>query len=108
MPDRIVLTEQNQGQAVDVRVGQPVVLSLPENATTGYRWAIDHLDSSLVQASETAARYPSTAAGSGGRVEWEFVAKAPGNTEIALKQWRPWEGDRSVVERFRVQLRIAP
>jgi inhibitor of cysteine peptidase len=106
--ERILLTEQNQGQTVDVRVGQQVVLSLPENATTGYRWAIDHLEANLVEAGEPTAQYPSTAIGSGGRVEWVFLVKAPGSTEIALKQWRPWEADRSVGERFRIQLRIAP
>lgn len=108
MPERVLLTDQNQGQVVDVRVGQLVVLSLPENATTGYRWAIDRIDTNLVEAGEPARRYPSTAVGSGGRIEWVFSLKAPGNTEIALKQWRRWEGDRSVVTRFHVELRIVP
>jgi inhibitor of cysteine peptidase len=108
VPERILLTDQNQSQTVDVVVGQSVVLSLPENATTGYRWEIDRLDANLVETAEPTPRYPSTAVGSSGRVEWVFLPKAPGNTEIALKQWRSWEGDRSVVERFRVQLRISP
>lgn len=108
MPKRILLTDQNQGQVVAVRVGQLVVLSLPENATTGYRWAIDRIDTNLVEAGEPVRQYASTAVGSGGRIEWVFSLKAPGNTEIALKQWRRWEGDRSVVTRFHVQLRIVP
>jgi inhibitor of cysteine peptidase len=108
VPERILLTDQNQGQVVDVRVGQLVVLSLPENATTGYRWAIDHIDNDLVEADQPTRQYPSSAVGSGGRIEWVFTLKAPGNTEIALKQWRNWEGDRSIVMRFRVQLRIVP
>lgn len=108
MPDQILLTEQNQGQSVDVRVGQPIVVSLPENATTGYRWAIDHLDSSLIDVRQASANYPSGPVGSAGRTEWRLLPKAAGTTQVTLKQWRPWEGDRSIVDRFSVRLRIGP
>jgi inhibitor of cysteine peptidase len=107
MPERVFLTQQDQGRTVNVHVGQSVVLSLPENASTGYRWAIDHLDAHLVKAGEPMADYPSSGAvGSGGHLQWAFRIEAAGDTEIALKRWRPWEGERSVVERFRILLHI--
>jgi len=39
-------------------------------------------------------------------VSFTFRAKKSG--EIALKNWRHWEGDSSVTNRFRVRLRIEP
>jgi inhibitor of cysteine peptidase len=108
MPESIILTEQDEGKTVDVHVGQTVIVSLPENASTGYRWAIEHADPSLVEAREAEPRYPSGAVGAGGRAQWVFLAKIPGTTLITLKQLRPWEGDASIVGRFHVQLRVLP
>ena len=108
MRDQLVLTAQNDGQTIDVRVGQTVIVNLPENATTGYRWAIEQMDPRLVEAREAKPQYPSGAIGSGGRAEWVFLPKAPGTTLITLKQWRPWEGAKSIVERFHIQLRVLP
>jgi hypothetical protein len=36
------------------------------------------------------------------------VARASGRTRLALKRWRHWEGDASIVERFAVTLDIKP
>jgi len=106
MPTNIDLTEQNDGQTIDIHLGQSLVVSLPENATTGYRWAIDHVDTAIVEVREGEPQYGSGAIGSGGRAQWVFAPKAPGTTSIALKRWRHWEGDRSIVERFRIELRV--
>lgn len=105
MADSVMLTEANQGQTIDLRLGQQAVLSLPENATTGYRWEIDRLDADMLAVTET-RNYPSATVGSGGRVEWVFTPKRPGDGEVELKQWRPWEGERSVVARFNMRLHI--
>ena len=106
MPDGVSLTEQDDGATIDVRVGQAVIVNLPENATTGYRWAIEHVDPRRVEVREAEPQYPASAVGSGGRAQWLFLSRASGMTRITMKQWRPWEGDTSIVERFHVQLRI--
>ena len=106
MPDKITVTERNEGQTITVRVGQPVVVSLPENATTGYRWAVDRVDPETVEIREGESQYGSGAVGTGGRAQWIFVPKARGTVSIALKRWRHWEGDASIVERFRIQLQV--
>ena len=105
-PDPIVLTEAVQGRIVDVRVGQCVIVELPENASTGYRWAVDRADPALVDAAEGSASYPAGLPGAGGRAQWRFTALAPGTTAVVLKKWRPWEGEAGVVARMRFGLRI--
>jgi len=104
----LVLTAADNGRAVELHVGDEVALRLPENATTGYRWAIDSADANLVDMTE--GQYVSTSEkmGGGGEAQWLIKAKAPGATSIKLKRWRQWEGESSVVERYEITLRISP
>ncbi|MDT5306231.1 MAG: inhibitor of cysteine peptidase [Mycobacterium sp.] len=103
-----VLTAADNGRTVELPVGDEVALHLPENATTGYRWAIDSADANLVDIKE--GQYVSTSEkmGGGGEAQWLIKAKAPGATSIKLKRWRQWEGESSVVERYEITLRISP
>jgi len=103
---RMTLTDADDGKSVTLKAGETIAVTLPENATTGYRWAVDSVDAALVTVRDPEASYPVGAVGSGGLVTWTFVAKAPGITTVTLKRWRHWEGDTSVVQRFRFQLSI--
>jgi inhibitor of cysteine peptidase len=104
----VVLTEKDHDRTVDLRVGEPISVNLPENATTGYRWAIESIDPQLIEVRATEAEYPTNAIGAAGEARWTFVAEASGTTEITLKRWRHWEGDASIVQRFRLRVRILP
>ena len=101
------LSEADNDRTVDVHVGDTIRLTLPENATTGYRWAIDRHDDVAGVVSEE-PRYPSNAIGSGGEAVFTFQANKTGSGEIALKNWRQWEGDSSVTRRFRLRLNVQP
>jgi inhibitor of cysteine peptidase len=104
----LLLVEKDNGRTVDIRLGETVRVTLPENATTGYRWAIDRYDEEFVEALATEPRYPANAVGSGGEVAFVFQGKKIGTGEIALKYWRHWEGDSSVTTRFRIRLHVQP
>lgn len=98
------LTEADNGRTVDVRVGEAISVTLPENATSGYRWAVDNLESGLVEANEAKPNYPSGPVGSGGAVTFAFKSTRPGSGQVTLKHWRPFEGDASITERFRLRV----
>ena len=102
------LTEADHGRTVEVHVGGTVALRLHENASTGYRWEFDKLDTNVVGVSE--GKYvPHTAAvGSGGDMQWILEPRAPGTTQVNLKLLRSWEGDSSIQKRFAVTLVIRP
>ena len=104
----IQLTEQNDGQLVDVHLGQEVHVSLPEIAGTGYRWAVDRVDDTLLEVQGARPQYSSVLPGASGRAMWIIVPKQVGSAELTLKQWRPWEGDASIVGRYGVRFRILP
>jgi inhibitor of cysteine peptidase len=108
-PEKVVaLTGNDHDRTVDLHVGETVSVTLLENATTGYRWALEQVDPQLIEAVAAQPDYSANAIGSGGEVEWDFLTKAPGTTSITLKQWRHWEGDASIIQRFRIELRIVP
>ena len=100
------LVETDNDRTVDARLGDVVQVSLPENATTGYRWTIDRYDEDIIEAIGSEPRYPTGRVASGGEIAFTFTSKKAGIGEIALKHWRHWEGDRSVIGRFRVRLNV--
>jgi inhibitor of cysteine peptidase len=102
------LVEADNDRTVDIRLGATVRVTLRENATTGYRWAIDRYDEEFIEALEPEPRYPADAIGSGGEVTFIFKGKKIGTGEIALKYWRHFEGDSSVTNRFRLRLHVQP
>jgi inhibitor of cysteine peptidase len=104
----LLIAEKDNGRTVDVRVGQSVRINLPENATTGYRWAVDRYDEEFVESIATEPRYTANAIGSGGEVAFIFKGKKIGSGEIVLKHWRHWEGDSSITSRFRLRLNVLP
>ncbi len=102
------LAETDNNRTVDLPAGEALQITLPENATTGFRWAIDKYDSEILEALGSEPHYAGKAIGSGGEVTFAFRGKKAGSGEIALKQWRQWEGDSSIVSRFRVRVNIRP
>jgi predicted secreted protein len=105
---RLVHQLEDRAPALGRARGDSVQISLPENATTGFRWAIDRYDEEYLEAVATEPHYPENALGSGGVVSFVFRGKKLGTGEIVLKNWRHWEGDSSVTNRFRVRLRLEP
>lgn len=102
----IVVHQTDNGRTVNAPLAGVVRIVLPENATTGYRWTVDRFDSEFIEALATEPHYSGNAVGSGGQVEFVFKARRAGRGTICLKQWRHWEGDRSIVGGFCVHLRI--
>lgn len=100
----ITVTEHDDGGRIQVRVGDLIELRLPENASTGYRWTLDHLDARLFEVGDTGAEYPEGRIGSGGQVSFHITIVAAGNGTLALRCWRPWEGESGVLKRFAVEV----
>ncbi len=102
------LVEADNNRTIDIPVGETVEVTLPENATTGYRWAVESYDSEHIEALGSEPRYTAKGVGSGGEVMFLFRGKKAGSGGIALKQWRAWEGNSSVIGQFRVELNVRP
>lgn len=105
----LFLSQTNANQTVELTVGDTLSITLPENPTTGYRWAIQSLDNRLLELqASTYSPAVTTGMGGGGQRCFTFQSKAAGISLLALKEWRDWEGDASVVQRFIVTVQIQP
>ena len=104
---QITLTEADNGKVVDAHSGDEIVIRLPENPTTGYRWGQDSAGDAKASLSGDTNQMSGTAAGGGGARVLTFQAKGAGDVPLRLKLWRAWEGDASVTKRFAVTVRIA-
>ncbi|MBA3276782.1 MAG: protease inhibitor I42 family protein [Chloroflexia bacterium] len=100
------LTKDDNGRTVESRQGDEIVLRLPENATTGYRWHIDRADEQFEQTADSYHPEPELRFGSGGVREFRFRARAAGTARLELKHWQAWEGEGSVTDRFAVEIQI--
>ena len=102
-----LLSEKDDGQTVKIPVGDTVRIHLSENASTGFRWAIDHYDEASIQALSSEPRHDRQApVGAPGETVFDFKARQAGKGQIVLKHWRHWEGESSVSSRYKVTLDV--
>ncbi|MDB9419946.1 protease inhibitor I42 family protein [Microcystis aeruginosa CS-563/04] len=103
----LTLTRTDNGKSITMQVNDLLVVSLDENPTTGFQWAVDGGGSDLVklQASDYIPAIESRVGGGGQRV-LTFKAQRAGIDQLRLKLWREWQGEPSIVERFTVTLQV--
>ncbi len=101
------LTQADDGRLVSVGLGDVIKVSLAENPTTGYRWAADALDMTVLQLQDsTYSLNPGGGIGGGGIRTMTFQAASPGSARLKLKLWREWGGDASITNRFSVTVTV--
>ena len=92
--DALSLTEEDNGRAITIAVGECFDVRLKSNVTTGYEWQLVEMDASILE--NTDKEYvqdiaPPGMTGVGGTEIWEFAGETPGQTELRLEYRRPWE-----------------
>jgi inhibitor of cysteine peptidase len=101
-----MLTQADNGRTIEAQPGARIVVTLPENPTTGYSWAMDGEGEALPLVSSEYAATPAAGVGGGGKRTLVFEAKTPGTASLRLKRWREWEGEASVRERYAVTVQV--
>jgi len=102
---QVAITRAQHDHVVAVKRGDVIVVELPDQPSTGYRWDVAS-DPALVEIEGSAYQSAGPGVGGGGITTWKLRARALGRTRLDFKRYRPWEGDRSVVDRFAVTLDI--
>jgi len=104
---RITLTEADKGKTIQVHRGSEIVIHLEENPTTGYRWAIDQTNNTvLAPQNPSFSPTPGGGIGAGGTRTFTFIAKQPGIVHLQLKLWREEEGNSSIKDRYDVTIQV--
>ena len=100
-----VLTESADNSRLSVRVGDRIVIRLPENSGAGYAWEADSLDDDRLELTARTYEADATIGGEGVGV-LTFAAKATGRTRLELRKVRPWESPRRSTGRFSIAVTI--
>ncbi|MEB0208574.1 protease inhibitor I42 family protein [Pseudomonas sp. CCC3.1] len=98
-----VTVEEQSDCPLELHTGQNLIVSLPSNPTTGYRWAIQDsaggvlrsLGPEVYQSSDNGQLL-----GSGGQSTWRFQAFAAGAGRLRLTSQQPWEPEAEPAESF--------
>ena len=102
-----VVDARHRGSTIDAESGETIQVRLDETPTTGYRWAIEHVDEQVLDAEGSEFQLPANSAiGAAGQRTFVFKARNRGTGRISLRLWREWEGMSSVIDRFEVSVRV--
>lgn len=100
-PAEIKVDASNRGERIELGTGEVLVVRLESNPTTGYQWAVQELDESVLQ-QQGESVYESSGGrnpppGTGGWETFRFAAVAPGETRLEMIYHQPWvEGDSHI------------
>lgn len=100
------MTETNNGQTIELCVGDTVLIRLPETPTSGFRWELEPVPGLTLVSSAFQPPADTTIGGSGHRI-FEMRMLRIGECRFQAKLWREWEGDASIRRRFQLTLRAA-
>jgi predicted secreted protein len=98
----MILSEQDRGRTVEVSVGSVVTVRLKENPTTGFRWWVEATNGLEEVGDDFEVGGP--AIGAAGVRVLQFRAPRAGSHKLRLKNWREWEGEASVTNRFEANI----
>ena len=102
-----VIGERDSGKLVEVEVGQSVVIRLPENPTTGFRWSV--IAGGDVVCTFVRDEFQGAAIavpGAGGEHVWEMRADAAGETLIKLACRRRSQKEDPPQRTFSLRIRV--
>lgn len=103
----IRLTEADHDGTVALGTGDALVLALPENPTTGYRWQLSlSPGGSLALTGDRFAPAGGGAPGAGGRRVFTLSASQPGRVALRAVLTRAWESQHNAQRAFAVTLVI--
>lgn len=80
---------------VQLKRGQTLIVSLPSNPTTGYRWNVQEVSEAQLKSlgPEVFSSPEKDVIGGDGVSTWRFQAAEPGQGRLYFTYLRPWESD---------------
>jgi inhibitor of cysteine peptidase len=94
-PAPLSVTEANSGGTVALALDQRLIVKLPSNPSTGYRWSVAQQTAGVLEpeGAPTFERGPDASAGAAGTEIWKFVPTKAGEETLRLEYRRLWEAD---------------
>ncbi len=106
VPPEVTLTDANNGQTVELRTGQLLVISLKGNLTTGYSWGVSDTLPFLQAQGEPEYKPDSNLTGASGVFTLRFKVTGSGNGKLMLVYRRPFERGVAPIQTYSVQVDV--
>ena len=107
MPDTISVNEQDNNRSLSLDVGTILIVTLRENATTGFKWHMEQYDQNILSMeSDTYSMSSTSGIGGGGSRSLTFRAIAPGQTVLRLLKRRAWEPPENFADQFMLNVSV--
>ncbi len=100
-----MLTEDEQGRELRLRVGESFSVDLREQAMGGFRWVLGESGGSATTLAEERT-VPGAGVGAPNQHIWEFTAARPGVERLVWNYGRAWE-PAAAKRVFSIQVRVA-
>lgn len=106
-PVTVMVTRAQHGKDIALKVGSILEIELTEIGGTGYLWFEQGTAAPYLKLIEQTT-HPDKEGRLGGPVlhVWRFKAEKPGNTQVKMAYYRPWEGAKMAKALFLVKLHI--
>lgn len=102
-PRHNVTVDKQQDCPVSLHTGQNLILSLPSNPTTGFRWLVQNPAQSVLRSlGPEVYNNPQDAGivGNGGQSVWRFQAQHAGAGTLLLVYQQPWAPEVKPTQTF--------
>ncbi len=99
----IKLTKSQQGNTISFNEGDKILIELPENPTTGFKWELNY--NSKFNVKESFISFDENSVGGGGVAHFELTPIGSlSNEKLIFYLKRPWETD--VEDEFSIILKV--
>ena len=95
-PAPVTVSAEQSGTSVALTSGQDLVVRLPSNPSTGYRWIYVEPKDAVLRVdgpSSFETQSAGGAVGAGGTEVWKLAPFKPGQQQLRFEYRRPWEQD---------------
>ncbi|MBB4862639.1 inhibitor of cysteine peptidase [Pseudomonas nitritireducens] len=105
----VTLEHASDCKPLKLHAGQELVLILPSNPTTGFRWEMRNAANGLLRAlGPEVYSNPEDAGlvGSAGESTWRFRVSGAGEDQLELAYRRPWEAEVAPAQTFVCPIKV--
>ena len=102
----IIITKIDHGKAFGVTLGSSIVIKLPENPSTGFRWKVIETNNEILRLIDSNFSLASdSGVGGGGTRTFILRTLKEGPTKFGLKLLQEWE-PQSFVDSFEIMIHV--
>jgi len=102
----MIFTERHSGTVVSIKRDQAFEVVLHTNPTTGYRWEAVSFSKDILRQDAIKFFPHSELYGSGAVVMFQFKALVPGETDLVIAYFRPFEPNTPYNRLFHIKIKV--